>query len=179
MNKLIKLVKGDIKSVQINIVGIMIWSIIWFVFDIGTLVSRRNNNLVYIYWGLISIFILNIYMSDEKEGSYDDECRIKTDLERQATTLIGIIITVALCAELLRETPSLEVKGAFYTLLTLSLVSVLGVLFHISVPKTASEIRIARKAEAVCLNISLTLLFTAIAYIISEKNYNQNFIETN
>ena len=94
--------KYDLNAIKINLFGITLWTFIWFYFDIGTIVSTRNNDIALIYWSLVCIFLLNIHRSDRKVGEYEDECRLKTTLESLILKLFsvsesGIILFIFSC----------------------------------------------------------------------------------
>jgi len=162
--------KYDLNAIKINLFGITLWTFIWFYFDIGTIVSTRNNDIALIYWSLVCIFLLNIHRSDIKVGQYEDECRLKTTIESHARSVISIIITLAFCAQIIQKNNSRQIRSVFFTLLSISLLNAMFVLMEISVPKTADEIRTFRKIEGVFMNIS-------VVYIINEDIYAHNFIE--
>jgi len=157
----------DLFSMYSNLFGILLWSFLYIFLKIHS-IPTEVQYIHGIYFGIIVLFLTNIWSSDNVESTYEKEMKLKDDIENSASKLSIVIITVLFSTSLFaryKHVPK-AVKQHFMTILSMALVLLLIVSSNISIKKNPRQIRKLRKLESVFLNTSLGLLCIAFVYMI-------------
>lgn len=154
-------------SLYSNIFGIFLWTFLYIFLKIYTIPSEVNY-IHGIYFGILSIYLTNIWMSDTTESSYEREMKLKDDVENLASRLSILIVTVLFSTSVLskyKHVPE-RVKQHFMTILSMALVLLLMISSNISTHKKSEPVRKLRKLEAAVLNASVGLIGVSFVYMI-------------
>lgn len=156
-------------SLYTNLFGICLWT---FLYGVFLKLYELPSDLFHIhtlFFILVGIFCANILNSDNRgESTYENEMKLKDDVESLSSKLCVLIATILFSTSLLMKykTISSKVKQRFIAILTTSLILLLLISSSINIPKTALKVRQLRKIESVLLNNAIGLICVAFVYII-------------
>ena len=157
----------DSFSLYTNFFGALLWTSLYIALSIHK-IPKEVHYIHGIYFGMMSLFIINIFASDKKESTYEKEMKLKDDVESLANRLSILIITVLFSTSVFvryKHIPDI-IKQHFMTILSMALVLLLMVSSNISIPKQPKNIRQLRKIESVLLNISIGFICLSFVYFI-------------
>lgn len=165
--KLINWSSGDLISIKVNVLGMVLWTVLYYslsIHNIPSEVSYIHN----IYFVLLMLFLGNIKLSDNQEASLSVEMKLKDDVENLSSRLCILVVTVLFSTSVLvryKHVPK-KVKQHFMSILCMAIILLLGISSSISTPKNAKHIRTLRKFESMIMNVAIGLIGVAFVYMI-------------
>ena len=154
----------------VNVFGLITWTSIWGVLNIHEtlLKSSKTQSLLGVYFAVACLFVYNIFNSDTTETDYTEECRLKSEVESNASSLRSLIVTVALCSQIIIHPTRIKptTRASFNQLFGVSLLLTCFTMLNISSPKKAEKIRILRKLEECVVNIAIGLVCTGVMMVL-------------
>lgn len=157
----------DLISIKVNILGILLWSALYYSLSIHS-VPTEVMYIHYLYFVVVMLFLGNIKLSDNQEGSLSVELKLKEDIENLSSRLCILVVTVLFSTSVLvryKHVPK-RVKQHFMSILCMAIILLLGISSSISTPKNAKHIRTLRKFESMIMNVAIGLIGVAFVYMI-------------
>lgn len=155
-------------SLYVNVIGILLWTILYILLELHK-IPEQVQYIHAIYFTMLAIFIHNIYNSDNTgDSSYENEMKIKDDVENLSIRLCVLIATVLFSTSIFDRFKYIpkNIKQHFMTILSTAMIILLMVSSSINIPKQAKYVRRLRKFESVLMNISIGFISVAFMLMI-------------